>query len=103
MYAIIKTGGKQYKVAEKDVINVDRLAVSDGDEVVLDEVLLVSDGSTTQIGTPYVSGAKVTAKALKQVKGKKINGYTYKPKKHTQRHYGHRQQLTAVAIEKISF
>ena len=102
MYAIIKAGGKQYKVSENDVINVNKLDVSEGDEIVLDEVLLVSDGSTTKIGEPYVSGAKLVAKAVKQFRGKKINAYTYKPKKHTQRHYGHRQYLTAIAIEKIS-
>ena len=102
MYAIIRAGGKQYKVAENDIIDVNKLAVSAGDEIVLDEVLLVSDDSGTRIGTPYVTGAKVIAKALRQYKGRKVRGFTYKPKKHTQRHYGHRQQLTAVAIEKIS-
>ncbi|MBP5719426.1 MAG: 50S ribosomal protein L21 [Abditibacteriota bacterium] len=103
MYAIVKAGGKQYKVSENDVINVNKLDVAEGDEIVLDEVLLVSDGYDIKVGAPYVDGAKVTAKAVKQFRDKKINAWTYRPKKHTQRHYGHRQYLTSVSIEKITF
>lgn len=102
MYAIIRAGGKQYKVAENDVIDVNRLAASEGDEIVLDQVLLVSGEQGVKIGSPYVDGAAVVGKIVRHYKGRKVRGFTYKPKKRVQRHYGHRQQLTAVAIEKIN-
>jgi large subunit ribosomal protein L21 len=102
VYAIIKTGGKQYKVSENDVIDVNKLDVNVGDGFVVNEVLLVSNGTDIKIGAPYVEGAKVEAKALRQYKGRKVRGYTYKPKKDSHRRYGHRQLLTSVKIEKIS-
>ncbi len=102
MYAIVRAGGKQYRVAENDVIQVNKLAAEEGQEVVLDQVLLVSDDQGVRIGTPYVSGAKVQGKVVRQYKGRKIRGFTYKPKKNEHKRYGHRQLLTAVAIEKIS-
>lgn len=101
MYAIVKTGGQQFRVEEKSIIEVNKLNVEEGTEIVLDEVLVLSSDSGVQIGTPRVTGAKVTAKVMKQFKGAKINGFTYKPKKHTQRHYGHRQLLTRLSIVKI--
>ena len=101
MYAIIRAGGKQYKVAEKDVIEVNRLAQSEGDEIVLDQVLLVSGDEGISIGVPYVEGAAVHARVIEHYKGRKIRGFTYKPKKASHRHYGHRQQLTSVSIETI--
>ena len=103
MYAIIKTGGKQYRVTEKDIIAVDKLAVSEGDELIIDQVLLVSGDEGVNIGSPYVEGAKVTAKVLRQFKGRKVRGFTYKAKKDERKRYGHRQQLTSVEIEKIEF
>ena len=103
MYAIIRTGGKQYRVTEKDVIEIDKLETGQGEEIVLDQVLLVSDDDKgVSIGAPYVSGAKVVATIVRHYKGRKINGFTYKPKKDYRRRYGHRQQLTSVKIEKIS-
>ena len=103
MYAIIKTGGKQYRVTEKDVIEVDKLDITQGDEVVLDQVLLISDGDKgVSIGAPYVSGAKVVGKIVRHYKGRKINGFTYKKRKDCHRRYGHRQQLTSVMIETIN-
>jgi len=102
VYAIIRAGGKQYRVAEKDTIEVNKLAVAQGEEVVLNEVLLVSDDSGVKIGSPYVEGASVVGKVTRQYKGRKVNGFTYKPKKQIHRRYGHRQMLTSVTIEKIA-
>lgn len=101
MYAIVRAGGKQYRVAENDVIQVNKLAADEGEEVVLDQVLLVSDDQGVKIGAPYVDGATVKGTVVRQYKGRKVRGFTYKPKKASHRRYGHRQQLTAVAIEKI--
>lgn len=101
MYAIVKAGGRQYRVAQDDVISVDKLAASEGDEIVLDKVMLVSGDSGITIGSPYVAGAKVVGQVVRQFKGPKIRGFTYKPKKDERRHYGHRQQLTSVAIKEI--
>lgn len=101
MYAIVRAGGKQYKVAENDIIEVDKLSSPEGETVVLDQVLLVSADNDVKIGSPYVAGAQVTGKVVRHYKGRKIRGFTYKPKKHSHRRYGHRQQLTAVAINKI--
>ncbi|MEN6357742.1 MAG: 50S ribosomal protein L21 [Armatimonadota bacterium] len=101
MYAIIKAGGKQYRVTQNDVIAVNRLAANEGDEIVINEVMLVSDDKGVNIGSPYVTGAKVVGKVMKHYKGRKINGFTYKPKKDEHRRYGHRQYLTRVAITDI--
>lgn len=101
MYAIVRAGGKQYRVAENDIIEVNKLAVEQGEEVVLNEVLLVSDDSGVKIGSPYVEGASVVGKVTRQYKGRKVRGFTYKPKKQIHRRYGHRQMLTSVTIEKI--
>ncbi len=101
MYAIVKAGGRQYRVAQDDVITVDKLAASEGDEVVLDQVMLVSGDSGVSVGTPFVPGAAVVGKVVRHLKGPKINGFTYKPKKDERRHYGHRQQLTSLAIKEI--
>lgn len=103
MYAIIKTGGKQYTVRENDVLEVEKLDVAEGEKVELESVLFVGTDSGAVIGSPVVEGAKVTAKVLRQGKGKKIIGFTYKPKKNVQRHYGHRQPLTRLQIEKIEY
>ena len=101
MYAIIKTGGKQYKVAEGDTIYVEKLEVAVDDAVTFDQVLtVVNDGSVT-VGKPLVSGAKVTGKVLEQGKEKKILVFKYKAKSNYRRRQGHRQPFTKVAIEKI--
>ncbi len=101
MYAIVKAGGKQFKVAENDIIEVNRLAASEGEEVVLNEVLMVSSDKGVKIGSPLVQGASVVGKVTRHYLGRKINGFTYKPKKNIHRRYGHRQKLTSVSIEKI--
>lgn len=101
MYAIIKTGGKQYKVAEGDNIFVEKLDIEEGKEITFDEVILVADGKTVKVGAPLVKGAKVIAKVEKQGKEKKVVTFKYKPKKHSHSKYGHRQPYTKVAVEKI--
>ncbi len=100
MYAVIETGGKQYRVSEGDVIFVEKLGVDSG-EVKFDKVALVGNDGDTVIGAPYVKGAVVTATLLKNGKGKKINVFTYKPKKSSKRAMGHRQPYSQVKIEKI--
>jgi len=100
MYAVVRTGGKQYRVHENDIITIEKLDGEVGDTLTLDEVLFVG-GDSPQIGAPTVAGAKVTGKILSQGKGKKIHGFTYIKVKNHQRHYGHRQFETRVRIEKI--
>ena len=101
MYAIIETGGKQYKVSEGDVVFIEKLAVEEGAAVKFDKVLAVG-GENTVIGTPVVEGASVDAKVLAQGKGKKIIVFKYKPKKGSKTKQGHRQPFTKVQIEKIN-
>ena len=98
-FAVIKTGGKQYKVAEGDVLYIEKL-VHEGDEVVFNEVLLVVNGSV-QVGKPFVSGAKVTAKVLEDGKGEKKMVFRYKSKTRYKKKKGHRQPFTKVQILKI--
>lgn len=100
MYAIIKTGGKQYVVEEGKVISIEKLDVEEGAEVTFDKVLLVS-GDDVKIGQPNVAGAKVTGKVLEQGKERKIRIFKYKAKSNYRRRQGHRQPFTKVKIEKI--
>ena len=100
MYAIVKTGGKQYKVSEGDVLFVEKLEANEGDVVTLNEVLAVNDGEL-KLGAPVVEGANVQAKVLEQGKNKKIVVYKYKAKKDYRRKNGHRQPYTKLVIEKI--
>jgi len=103
MFAVIKTGGKQYKVKEGDKLKVEKLEAEEGSIVDFDEVLLVSDenGEDLKIGAPRVEGAKVTAKVLEQGRAKKIDVIKYKRKIRYRKKYGHRQHFTEVQIEKI--
>ena len=101
MYAVIKTGGKQYRVQEGDNIFVEKLASDVDSEVVFDQVLAVVNDGDVKVGTPVVEGAKVTAKVLEQGKEKKIRIFKYKAKSNYRRRQGHRQPYTKVAIEKI--
>ncbi|MBC8142525.1 MAG: 50S ribosomal protein L21 [Armatimonadetes bacterium] len=101
MYAIIRTGGKQYRVQENETIIVEKLAGDADETVTIDDVLFVG-GETTKIGTPTVAGATVQATIVKQGKGPKIHGYTYVKVKGEQRHYGHRQEQTTLRIDKIA-
>ena len=102
MYAIIATGGKQYKVSEGDVIRVEKLGAEAGATYEFDQVLAVVDGENSKFGTPVVEGAKVEAKVVRNGKGKKIQVFKYRPKKGSASRKGHRQPYTAVQIEKIS-
>lgn len=97
MNAVIKTGGKQYNVSEKDIIYVEKLDVEEGKTVTFDEVLALGN----KIGTPLVEGAKVSGKVVKHGKGKKIIVFKYRPKKDSRTKKGHRQNYTKVEITKI--
>lgn len=101
MYAIIKTGGKQYRVQEGDNIFVEKLASDVDSEVVFDQVLAVINDGDVKVGSPVVEGAKVTAKVLEQGKEKKVLVFKYKAKSDYRRRQGHRQPYTKVVIEKI--
>ena len=103
MFAVIETGGKQYKVNEGDVIFVEKLDVAEGDKVTFDKVLAVADDNGIKTGKPLVEGAAVTANVVKNGKAKKIYVMTYKSKKNEKRKMGHRQPYTKVQIEKIAF
>ena len=102
MYAVIKTGGKQYRVQQGDVIFVEKLNAQADEAVTFDEVLLVGDADQAKVGTPVVEGAKVQGKVLAQVKGKKIVVYKYKAKKNERKKQGHRQPYTKVEITAIN-
>ena len=103
MYAVVVTGGKQYKVAEGDVLYVEKLTADVDSTVELDNVLLVGkDNGETVVGKPMVEGAKVTAKVLAQGKAKKVVVFKYKPKKDYRKKQGHRQPYTKIQIEKIN-
>ena len=101
MYAVIKTGGKQYRVQQGDVIFVEKLNAQADEAVTFDEVLLVGEADQSKVGTPVVEGAKVEGKVLAQVKGKKIVVYKYKAKKNERKKQGHRQPYTKVEITSI--
>lgn len=101
MYAIIETGGKQYKVQEGDVIYVEKLEANEGDSVTFDKVLVVSNGEGLVTGTPLVANAVVSGKVEQQGKSRKIVVFKYKAKKNYRRKQGHRQPFTKVVIDKI--
>ena len=102
MKAIIVTGGKQYTVAEGDILFVEKLGVEAEETVKFEQVLAVLDGENTKFGTPVVEGAAVEAKVVKNGKGKKITVFKYKPKKNEKKKIGHRQPYTKVEITKIA-
>ena len=102
MYAVIDACGRQYKVAEGDLVFVEKLEAKEGDKVTFDQVLLVSDNGKAKVGNPTIKGAKVEATVVKQGKAKKIVVFKYKAKKNERKKQGHRQPYTQVKIEKIS-
>ena len=102
MYAVIKTGGKQFRVKQGDVIFVEKLNAAAEETVSFDEVLLIGKDDATVIGTPVVAGATVSGKVLAQVKGQKITVYKYKAKKNERKKQGHRQPYTKVEITAIN-
>lgn len=101
LYALIETGGKQYKVEEGQELRVELLAADANEEVTFDRVLMVKNGDDLTVGKPFVEGAKVTAKVLEHGKGPKMVVYKYKPKKNYRRKQGHRQPYTKISIQAI--
>lgn len=101
MYAIIKTGGKQYRVEPGDTVRLEQLDVPVGETVTLEEVLLVGSGDGPRVGTPRVENAKVSGTVLEQGRGRKVRVFKYKKRKHYRRTKGHRQGYTAVRIDEI--
>jgi large subunit ribosomal protein L21 len=102
MYAIIRLGGKQYRVSESTTLLVDKQEGEAGDNLTVAEVLAIGGSDSPLFGSPTVSGATVTASIIEQTKGPKINGLTYKAKKNQRHHYGHRQDLTRIKIGTIT-
>lgn len=102
MYAVIETGGKQYKVEKGSRIQVERLDAEPGKELTLDRVLLVADGEKVNVGAPVVQGAKVQAKVVGHGRGKKLIVMKYRAKSHYRRKTGHRQSYTTLTIEDIT-
>jgi len=101
MFAVIKSGGRQYKVSVGQTLEVNRLHVEDGAQVLFDEVLLISDAERAMVGTPFVANASVVATAVKQARGEKLIVFRYKPKKRIRHRKGHRQELTVLSIDDI--
>jgi len=101
MYAIVETGGKQYRVQKGQIIDVERLPAEVGEEVELDQVLLVADEGEVTVGQPTVEGAKVCATVLRQDKARKVIVFKFKPKERYRRKAGHRQHFTRLRIEEI--
>lgn len=101
-YAIIETGGKQYRVKKGDIIEVELLKNAEGEQVVFDQVLFVEDGKKTLIGTPRVAGFVVKGELLDETKGPKTDGVKYKRRKQFYRHFGHRQRYSQVKVSEIA-
>lgn len=101
MYAVIVTGGKQYKVTEGEIFSVEKLDAAAGDKLTLGQVLMVKDDSGVKIGSPLLEGAKVTVEVIEQGRGKKITVYKYKKRKNERKKQGHRQAYTKLKVEKI--
>ena len=101
MYAIIKTGGKQLRATQDEVLIIEKIDGEPGTSVEFDEVLLLVDGSSQTVGTPYIKGAKVTGEIVRQGKAKKINAFNYKAKKNERKRWGHRQPQTHVKVTSL--
>lgn len=102
MYAVIKTGGKQYRIQVGEKLKVEQLKVDDGSELIIDQVLMVADGDKVSVGTPLVKGATVKATVLGQGRHDKIRIFKMRRRKHYQRHMGHRQNYTEIQITGIA-
>ena len=102
MYALVKTGGKQYRVAKDDKILVERIAADEGAEIILDDIIMLGDGDKVTVGTPRVDGAAVSAKVVRQTRGPKIIIFRRKRRKNHRRTQGHRQDLTLLQITGIA-
>jgi large subunit ribosomal protein L21 len=102
MYAVIKTGGKQYRIQVGEKLKIEQLKVENGSELIIDQVLMVADGDKISMGTPIVNGAKVSATVLGQGRHDKIRIFKMRRRKHYQKHQGHRQNYTEIQITGIS-
>ena len=102
MYAVIKTGGKQYKVAAGEKIKIEQIAAEVGQEITIDQVLAIGSGADLQVGTPLVAGASVKATVVAQGRHDKVHIFKMRRRKHYQKHQGHRQNYTELRIEAIS-
>jgi len=102
MYAVFKTGGKQYRATQGDKLKIEKLDVAEGDNVEFDEVLMVGEGENVQVGTPLVSGGSVKAKVLSQAKDKKVDVIKFKRRQNYKRMHSHRQPFTLVEITGIT-
>ena len=102
MYAVIKTGGKQYRVAPGEKIKIEQIPADVGAQIVLDQVLMVSDGDAVQLGNPLVSGAKVSATVIAHGRGAKVKIFKLRRRKHYQRTQGHRQNYTEIRVDSIA-
>ena len=102
MYAVIVTGGKQYRVVQGDKVRVEKLDIAEGDSIELDKVLMISDGDDIKIGAPFVAGGKVTAKVNAHGRGDKVEIIKFKRRKHHMKRQGHRQAYTELEITGIS-
>ena len=101
MYAVIESGGKQHRVMEGEILQLEKLKADAGDEVIFDRILMVGEGKSVKIGTPFVEGGQVTAEVLKQGRGSKIKIVKFSRRKHFQKTQGHRQSFTEVKITGI--
>ena len=102
MYAVLKTGGKQYKVAPGEKLKVEQIPADVGAEVILDQVLLVGEGESVRLGQPTVAGATVTATVVSHGRGEKLKIFKMRRRKHYQKHQGHRQNYTELRIDSIA-
>jgi len=102
MYAVIQTGGKQYRVSEGSTLKVEKIAADEGASIELDKVLMIADGDDVKVGAPYVDGSKVTATVKSHGRGKKVNIIKFKRRKHHMKRQGHRQAFTELEVTGIS-
>ena len=101
MYAVIKTGGKQYRVSEGETLKIEKIELEPGKKVTFNEVLMIADGDNVQVGSPLVEKASVEAKVISQGKGKKVNILKFRRRKNSMKRQGHRQLFTEIQIGKI--
>ena len=102
MYAVVKTGGKQYRVVAGDKLKVEQIPADVGAEVILDQVLMVGEGESVRLGQPLLSGASVKATVVSHGRGEKVKIFKMRRRKHYQKHQGHRQNYTELSIESIN-
>lgn len=102
MYAVIQTGGKQYRVSEGDIVKVEKLTAEEGASIDFDQILMVADGDNIKVGTPYVAGGRVTATIASHGRAKKVKIIKFRRRKHHMKQMGHRQSFTALKITSIS-